>query len=76
VAIGAEFGPFSPVWAAFALTLLGLLIFAMRLPRARELVPLEIAVRKDNAFTPDGHFPLVERRAASFHHVLPTLTRL
>ena len=37
--IAAGFGLLSAVWAGFGLTLLGLLVFALTLPRAPQLAP-------------------------------------
>jgi DHA1 family inner membrane transport protein len=39
VTIAAGYGLLSAVWAGFGLTLLGLLVFALTLPRARQLAP-------------------------------------
>jgi ATP-dependent DNA helicase RecQ len=47
--------------------------FVAAVSKVRDNEPQKL---QQNRFHQDGQFPLVERRAASFHHVLPTLTRL
>lgn len=41
--IGAGYGLLSAVWAGFGLTLAGLLVFALAVPRAPQLAPTEPA---------------------------------